>query len=145
VRTVNVSVPSGATGSALVSLSAAGDGTAIGTASLNIPSIGRVGTPTMSWVVRRGRYFRVLGVLTPPHRRMSRWVVLRFERLTSNGWVFVKNTKTYSYNKASGSPSNHYAVRTRLLKRGFYRVRAFHPADANGPDSWSGFNWFHVR
>jgi hypothetical protein len=147
VRTVNVSVPSGATGSALVSLSAAGDGTAIGTASLNIPSSApRAGIPTVSWHVHHGRLFRVLGSLKPPHRALRRWVVLRFERKLADGtWVFVKDSRAVSYAKGHGSPSNHYAVRTRLSKTGFYRVRAYHPAHGSEPATWSGYNWFYVR
>jgi hypothetical protein len=149
VRTVNVTIPGGAAGATIVTLSASGDGAAIGTASLNVPSTVvplRAGVPRLSWIVRRGRYFRVLGSLNPPHKALRRWVVLRFERKLADGtWVFVKDSRAVSYAKGHGSPSNHYAVRTRLKVRGFYRVRAYHPAHAGEPATWSGNNWFYVR
>jgi hypothetical protein len=147
VRTVNVTVPGSAAGSTLVRLSATGDGTATGMASLDVPSSApRAGIPTVSWHVHRGRLFRVLGSLKPPHKALRRWVVLRFERKLEDGtWVFVKDSRAVSYAKGHGSPSNHYAVRTRLSTRGFYRVRAYHPAHGGEPATWSGYNWFYVR
>jgi hypothetical protein len=147
VRTVNVSVPGGATGSTLVRLAATGDGDATGSASLSVPSSApRAGIPVVSWHVHHGRLFRVLGSLRPAHKALTRWVVLRFERKLADGtWVFVKDTRAVSYAKGHGSPSNHYAMRTRLTKTGFYRVRAYHPAHGTEAATWSGYNWFYVR
>jgi hypothetical protein len=146
VRTVNVSVPGAALGSTLVRLSASGDGEAAAVASLSVPSSApRAGIPKTSWIVRRNRLFRLLGSLNPPHKARTRWVVLRFERQTANGWVFVKNVRAVSYSKAAKSPSNHYAIRTRLSTRGYYRVSAYHPGHGGEPATWSGYNWLWVR
>jgi hypothetical protein len=146
VRTVNVSVPGAALGSTLVRLSASGDGEAAAVASLSVPSSApRAGIPKTSWIVRRNRLFRLLGSLNPPHKARTRWVVLRFERQTEDGWVFVKNVRAVSYSKAARSPSNHYAIRTRLSTRGYYRVSAYHPGHGGEPATWSGYNWLWVR
>jgi hypothetical protein len=102
-----------------------------------------LGTPKLSWIVRRGRLFRVLGALRPAHKTKSKWIVLSFERRVGKEWRVVKNVVATSY--STGSPSQHYAMRTRLKIRGRYRVRAYHALDADGPATWTGYNVFLVR
>lgn len=146
VRTVNVTVPTAASGVAGVTLSSSGGGIANASVRLSAtPDASRfyVGAPHLKWTVRRGRSFEVYGELAPGHPR-GKWVVLRFERRTARGYRFVKNVTTYSY-ATPDQPSNHYGVWTRMSTRGRYRVRAFHPADADGPATWTGWNWFRVR
>ncbi|MDO8964010.1 MAG: hypothetical protein Q7W30_05880 [Coriobacteriia bacterium] len=150
VRTVNVSVPGNAMGVKTVTLSGT-DGDAISASAstrLTAPtSVARflVGTPHLKWIIRRGRAFEVYGALSPAHKAHTKWVVLRFERWTGKRWVFAKSVGTYSYSLANGNPSNHYGIWTRLWTRGKYRVKAYHPADADGPATWTGYNWFWIR
>ncbi|MDO8916333.1 MAG: hypothetical protein Q7W16_09660, partial [Coriobacteriia bacterium] len=103
----------------------------------------RLGEPKLPWIVRRGGRFVVFGALRPGHTPKSKWVVLSFERKTSRGWRVVKRVTTRSY--SIGAPTLKYAVRTRLYVRGRYRVRAYHPADWDGPATWSIYNTFLVR
>jgi hypothetical protein len=145
-RNVSVNLPAGAGGEGFVTLTASGDATATASTRLVVSastSVLRLGTPGVRWIVRRNRPFVVFGALRPRHAPDTKWVRLRFERWTRRGWRHAKTVDAWSY--STGSPSLHYGLWTRLLVRGKYRVAAFHPADADGPDTWTDYNVFWVR
>jgi hypothetical protein len=102
-----------------------------------------LGDPNVAWKVRRNRFFEVYGILSPAHATGSRWVQLSFERWVGKRYRYQQTSTATSY--STGSPSQHYGLRLKLKRTGRWRVRAFHPADADGPDMWSGYHSFLVK
>ena len=102
-----------------------------------------LGDPNVPWKVRRNRYFEVFGALSPAHKTDTKWVQLSFERWVGRRYRYQQTSTATSY--STGSPSQHYALRLKLKRSGRWRVRAFHPADSDGPDMWTGYHSFMVR
>lgn len=67
----------------------------------------------------------------------------RFRSMLSHPWGRPRRADPPSY--SVGAPSEHYALRTKLTRTGRWRVQAYHPADADGPDTWSGYENMLVR
>ena len=102
-----------------------------------------LGTPNAPWKVRRNRYIDIWGALSPAHGTGTKWIQLSFERWVGKRYRHQKTETATSY--STGSPSEHYGLRTKLTRSGRWRVSAFHPADADGPDTWSGYENMLVR
>jgi hypothetical protein len=103
----------------------------------------KMDAPRIGSTARRTRSVLFYGALRPAHKSGTTWVKLRFERLVGRRWRHFKTVSAISY--GDGYAWNHYGIWTRLRTRGTYRVRAFHPADADGPASWSSNTRFRVR
>lgn len=103
----------------------------------------QLGTPNAPWKVRRNRFIDIWGALSPAHRTGTKWIQLSFERWVGKRYRHQKTETATSY--STGSPSEHYGLRTKLTRSGRWRVSAFHPADADGPDMWSGYENMLVR
>lgn len=102
-----------------------------------------LGDPNVAWKVRRNRYFEIFGALSPVHKTGAKSVQLSFERWVGKRYRYQQTSMATSY--ATGSSSQHYGLLVKLKRSGRWRVRAFHPADADGPDTWSGYHSFLVR
>lgn len=102
-----------------------------------------LGDPNVPWKVRRNRYFEVFGALSPAHANGGKWVQLSFERWVGKRYRYQFTSTATSYD--TGASSQHYGLQTKVSRTGGWRVRAFHPADADGPDLWTGYHSFRVR
>jgi len=96
-----------------------------------------VGKPVAPTSVRLRAYFTISGLLLPKH---SGTTTLKFFRYVGGRWRYYSTR--YARNYASGSATK-YVLRTRLLARGRFYVKALH-SDADHAASLSTARYFRV-
>lgn len=88
------------------------------------------------------RTYNLYGSLKPRHTRGSRPVRMYVWRRVSSGW------KSYGYVWAVAYDYNgytRYKVRKMFAATGYWRLRAYHPADASNAASYSAYSYLTVR
>lgn len=96
-----------------------------------------VGRPVAPTSVRLRAYFYITGLLLPKHSGTTQ---LRLYRYVSGGWRYYSTR--YATNIV-GTSSTKYSLRTRLLARGRFYVKAHH-SDADHADTWSAARYIRV-
>jgi hypothetical protein len=101
-----------------------------------------VSNPIAPSKMKRSKYYTVYGYLKPKHSVGSYPVRIHLYRYVSGKWRSAGYVKARASNYSSYSK---YSARVRLTKRGKWRLRAYHPADAGQTARWSsGYDYVRV-